>query len=131
MLAKVYGNYESITTDMIDIVELQTMYCRQEIAMNNTRAREEYKVIIQMALENKAIVSFRTRTSIQLESFGLEPNAVYILTRVLPYENSPIVEFLEMDGEKWIGKYGKIRSQWRGMSSFIAEHELVLHGEFR
>lgn len=33
LLAKIYGDYESITADFMDIVELQTLFCRQEISL--------------------------------------------------------------------------------------------------
>jgi hypothetical protein len=33
LLAKIYGDYESITSEFIDVVELQTMYCRQSVSL--------------------------------------------------------------------------------------------------
>jgi len=42
-MAKVYGDYASITQDYFDIIEMQTKYCRQEISM--TRPVEETDLI--------------------------------------------------------------------------------------
>ena len=35
LLAKIYGDYYSITSEFIDIVELQTLFCRQEISLTS------------------------------------------------------------------------------------------------
>jgi hypothetical protein len=33
LMAKIYGDYYSITSEFIDIVELQTFFCREEVSL--------------------------------------------------------------------------------------------------
>jgi len=35
MLAKVFGSYSSIPSEMVDLIELQTYYARQEIGLTS------------------------------------------------------------------------------------------------
>lgn len=50
LLAKVYGDYESITSEFMDIIELQTFYCRQEVALTAPHSEKDILAIIQKKL---------------------------------------------------------------------------------
>lgn len=76
------------------------------------------------------MVCFRTRNSIRLESFGLESNHVYVVVRLLDRDGEALVEFLELEGESWIGKMSKVRSDWvLEPAGFIARNNIVLDNE--
>ena len=86
MLAKVYGDYCSITGEFIDIVEMVTFYCRQEVSCTQGITEVQLLQLISRKLAAKSVVCFRTRNSIRLESFGLESNQVYIILGVIERE---------------------------------------------
>ena len=96
----------------MDIVELQTFFCRQEVSTTQDISLLQLHQVISQKIEEKSIVSFRTRNSIRLSSFGLESNHVYVILRVIEKEDGPIVEFLELEGQNWIGRMAKGRSNW-------------------
>lgn len=50
LLAKIYGDYESITSEFMDIIELQTFYCRQEIALTTPHNENDILTLIQQKL---------------------------------------------------------------------------------
>ena len=85
-MAKIYGDYYSINSEPIEIVELNTLFCRQEISMTQKRTEIDLQKLILKKLSDKSIVCFRTRNSIRLESFGLESNHIYIIIRLIKKE---------------------------------------------
>ena len=48
----------------------------------------------------------------RLETVGLESNCIYLITRFVQVNGVDLIEFLEIDGEGWIGKLAKVRSFW-------------------
>ena len=66
LLAKVYGDYTSITGEFIDIVEMFTYFCREEISCTQGITQQILVDIIQRKLSEDSIVCFRTRNSIRL-----------------------------------------------------------------
>jgi len=47
LLAKIYGSYESISSEFIDIVELQTLFCKQEIGLTMGLSIEMCETVIE------------------------------------------------------------------------------------
>ena len=113
LLAKLYGNYESISQDPIDLFEIHTFYSREVIPFYIFKDQEEELVrTLKGCQEQGDMVFFRTRNSVGLQTLGLESNQSFTITRCFPVKDKILCEFLEIDGENWIGKYSKVRAFW-------------------
>ena len=131
MLAKVYGSYEAIPEDFLDIFELQTGFCREEISLTRGITSRELQEVLERRIEERSLACFRTRNSIRLESLGLRSNHLYVVLRVVETEEEALVEFLELEGEQWIGKMSKIRSEWLLEPALVREKKIVLGSNYR
>ena len=50
-MAKIYGDYYSISSEFIDIVEMQSFYCREEVSLTQGKTLMEIERIIQKKID--------------------------------------------------------------------------------